>query len=199
MAKSLRSKVKRRIRQVRRAHYYEVEGKHKEQEISNKLNDPTYDFKKDGSLPPNAFVDPENPNAVFPQHARPKIIDFRSHKMAGSGFSSRGAYSEMLTSNSIKSKYATIVQTPEEVEAERVQKELEENLRKEAAQNMDESDDEIDMGALRKAKQYTVDDITMGLEKQMKIQKKKKKTKGEDMDMQVDSKAIKKPEKNSRN
>ena len=110
----------RRMRAVRRTHYYEVEGKYKLQEISNKLMDPTYDFKKDGALPPNAFVEPNNPEAVFPQHAKPHIIDFRSHKMAGSGLASKGTFKRMLSSNSKKSKYQTILKTPEEVEAERI-------------------------------------------------------------------------------
>lgn len=82
MAKSLRSKYKRRIRSVRRAHYYEVEGKAKLETLSRKLADPTYDIAKDVGLVPNAFVEPSNPNAVFPQHAKPHIIDFRAHKMA---------------------------------------------------------------------------------------------------------------------
>ena len=66
MAKGLRSKVRRRIRTVRRQHLWETEGKYNLQELSNKIHDPTYDFAKDGSLPANAFVEPNNPNAVFP-------------------------------------------------------------------------------------------------------------------------------------
>jgi hypothetical protein len=66
MAKSIRSKYKRRIRTVRREHYWEIEGKQKLQETSAKLHDPTYDFAKDGALPPNAFMEPNNPKAVFP-------------------------------------------------------------------------------------------------------------------------------------
>ena len=66
MAKGIRSKYKRRVRTVRRDHYWEIEGKQKLQTVSNKLHDPTYDFKQDGALPPNAFVEPNNPAAVFP-------------------------------------------------------------------------------------------------------------------------------------
>jgi hypothetical protein len=97
MAKGLRSKVKRRLRTVRRQHYWEVEGKQKLQDLSAKLQDPTYDFTKDGSLPVNAFLEPNNPNAVFPQHAKPHILDFRSHKIAGSGFASVGNFRKMLS------------------------------------------------------------------------------------------------------
>ena len=77
------------------------------------MHDPTYDFAKDGSLPANAFIEPHNPNAVFPQHAKPHILDFRSEKMAASGFASIGNFRKHLTSRSTKSKYETIVKTPE--------------------------------------------------------------------------------------
>ena len=109
MAKSMRSKIKKRIRAVRRNHYWEVEGKAKLQDLSNKLHDPTYDFKTDGQLKPNAFVEPGNPEAVFPQHAKPKIIDFRSHKIAGSGLASKGTFTKMLSDKTKKSKYRNIV------------------------------------------------------------------------------------------
>ena len=66
MAKGLRSKYKRRIRTLRRQHYYEVEGKQKLQEQSDKLHDPLYDMTADVRLPPNAYVEPNNPMAVFP-------------------------------------------------------------------------------------------------------------------------------------
>ena len=56
--------------------------------MSNRLHDPTRDVLED-CLPPNAYVEPNNPKAVFPQHSKPHILDFRSHKMAGDGFASR--------------------------------------------------------------------------------------------------------------
>ena len=118
MAKSLRSKVKRRIRTVRRQHLYETEGKQKLQEISNKLHDPTYDMKQDYELPPNAFVEPNNPNAVFPQHAKPHIIDFRSHKMAASGFTSIGNFRKMFSDRAKKSKYEPVIKTAADLERE---------------------------------------------------------------------------------
>ena len=71
MAKGLRSKMKRRMRTVRREHYYEVEGKHKLAIKSAKLQDPMYDLRADVEMPPNAFLQPSNPNAVFPQHKKP--------------------------------------------------------------------------------------------------------------------------------
>lgn len=92
MAKGLRSKYKRRLRTIRRQHYWDVEGKYKLQEQSNKLHDPLYDLREDVELPPNAYVEPNNPRAVFPQHPKPKIIDYRDHKMAGAGFASIGNF-----------------------------------------------------------------------------------------------------------
>ena len=120
MAKSLRSKVKRRMRSVKRQHYWEIEGKHKLQALSDKLHDPTYDMKNDG-LPPNAFVEPNNPNAVFPQHAKPHILDFRSHKMAAAGFASRRTFRKMLSDKTIKSKYAAVVKTTEDAALDKIQ------------------------------------------------------------------------------
>ena len=169
MGKGLRSKYKRRIRSVRRQHYWEIEGKEKLQEISNKLHDPTYDFSKDGSLPANAFLEPHNPNAVFPQHAKPHILDFRSHKMASSGFASIGNFRKMMSSRSKKSKYAAVNMTPEQLEAQRIQEEM----MKEMQQNeKEESDSDVDIADVKKAP--TVDDIMNGLDKQMKLAKKKK-------------------------
>ena len=115
MAKGLRSKVKKRMRTAKRQHYYEVEGKYRLQELSDRLHDPTY---KPKPIPPNAFVDPTNPDAVFPQHSKPHIIDFRSHKMAMSGLASRHVFRKHFASNSIKSKFQTIVKDKADLERE---------------------------------------------------------------------------------
>ena len=66
MAKGLRSKYARRVRSVRKQHYWEIEGKQKLEDLSSKLQNPTYDITGDCALPVNAFVEPNNPNAVFP-------------------------------------------------------------------------------------------------------------------------------------
>lgn len=167
MAKGIRSKYKRRIRSVRRDHYYEIEGKQKLQDISTKLHDPTYDFTKDGSLPVNAFVEPNNPLAVFPQHAKPHILDFRSHKMAASGFASIGNFRKIMSTRAKQSKYQTIVKTTAELEAE---EDMLAQLRREEMMKID--DNEIDIDQVKKS--YTVDDITEKLSKKMKISKAKK-------------------------
>ena len=83
----------------------EIQGNEDLKNISNRLHDPTYDFAKDGSLPPNAFIEPENPNAIFPQHAKPRILDFRHHKMAASGFTSIGNFRKMFSSRAKQSQF----------------------------------------------------------------------------------------------
>ena len=174
MAKGIRSKVMRRLRTVRRQHYWEIEGKQKLEDLSAKLQDPTYDFKQDGSLKANAFLEPSNPNAIFPQHAKPHILDFRSHKMAGSGFTSIGNFRKMMSATAKKSKYDSVVRTPSEIERDEIQAEMKEQKRMEAEAKAADVSDEVDAEKLKKKKAYNVDDITMDLDKQMKITKKKK-------------------------
>ena len=66
MAKSIRSKVKRRMRNCRAEHLYQTVGQYKLAAMSQRLQDPTYDLKKEYAAPKNAFLEPNNPNAVFP-------------------------------------------------------------------------------------------------------------------------------------
>ena len=75
-------------------------------------------------MKPNAFLEPNNPAAIFPQHPKPHIIDFRSHKMAGSGFTSSGVGRKVLSGATKKSKFAGSCKTTEELEIERIQKEM---------------------------------------------------------------------------
>ena len=113
MAKGLRSKYARRVRSVRRAHYYEVEGRSKLEQLSRNLHDPTYDITKDIVMPVNAFVEPSDPNAVFPQHAKPHIIDFRAHKIAQSGFASRFNFRKTMSNRAKGARFETVVTTRE--------------------------------------------------------------------------------------
>ena len=193
MAKGIRSKVMRRLRTVRRQHYWEIEGKQKLEDLSAKLQDPTYDFRQDGSLKSNAFLEPSNPNAIFPQHAKPHILDFRSHKMAGSGFTSIGNFRKMMSATAKKSKSDSVVRTPSEIERDEIQAEMEEQMRMEAEAKAADDSDEVDAEKLKKKKAYNVDDITMDLDKQMKITKKKKGT--QNVEMETGTKTIKKGEK----
>ena len=70
------------------------------------------------SLPANAYLEPDNPLAVFPQVKKPQILDFRCHKMAGGGQAAIGVFRKHLSANSKKSKYAPVIKTAEEIEAE---------------------------------------------------------------------------------
>ena len=65
----------------------------------------------------NAFVEPNNPEAVFPQIAKPDILDFRSHKMARGGYAATNVFRKHLSENTIKTKYPTVVITREQMDA----------------------------------------------------------------------------------
>jgi hypothetical protein len=108
-------------------------------------------------LKKNAFLEPSNPSAVFPQNKKPHIIDFRDSKMAGAGFASIGNFRKKMSDRSIPNKYPTTSKTAEEVEAEKMQAEI-------AAQ----------MAAKKKAEEneYTVEDITDGMDKQLRVSRK---------------------------
>ena len=164
MAKSLRSKVKKRMRAARGKHLWEVRGKQQLERIVSKLNDPNYDHKKDLCLPPNAFVDPSNPEAVFPQHSKPDIIDFRSNNIAEGAGTVVGAFRQ----NRRKSKYATIVKLPEQLEAEEREAQFE---REQAAKQID-----VDSSEQEEEEPMGVDELA-NLASKMTIDKKRKKAK----------------------
>ena len=63
----------------------------------------------------NAFVEPTNPEAVFPQIAKPEIFDFRSHKMVKGGYAATNVFRKHLSVNAVKTKYPTTVVTAEEL------------------------------------------------------------------------------------
>jgi len=163
MAKSLRSKAKRRLRTVRREHHWDTRGKFELQAIAARLHNPQYDLRSDFQRKVNAFVEPNNPDAHFPQIAKPDIHDFRSHKMINGGLAAIGVFRKHRSANAIQSKYPTIVRTAEEIEAE-------ENEAKNAMA-IDSSEEEEEVKA--PAKNYTIDDI-MTLDKSLQINKKKK-------------------------
>ena len=117
MAKSLRSKVKRRLRNCRAQHYYQTVGKQKLMEQAGKLHDPNYSMQKDGSAPKNAYLYPSDPNAVFPQTPRPTILDFRTHKMQDGGLTAVNVFRKHLSANSKKSKFFPQTRSAAELEA----------------------------------------------------------------------------------
>ena len=65
MAKGARSKYKKRMRTAKAAHLYQVRGKAQLERCNARLNDPSYQMEENQRAP-NAFLEPDNPLAVFP-------------------------------------------------------------------------------------------------------------------------------------
>ena len=116
MAKSIRSKFKKRVRTARREHHWETKGKFIADKINARLMSDNYDMKMDKVKPPNAFVNPDDPNAVFPQHKKPDIQDYRLHKIENGGYAGVGVFRKHRSATSTKSKYATIIRSIQEIE-----------------------------------------------------------------------------------
>ena len=67
----------------------------------------------------NAFLEPNNSDASFPQRKKENNIDFRSTAIEGFGKTSRyTSRGNIPGSNRILSKYAAIVKTTEDLEKE---------------------------------------------------------------------------------
>ena len=117
MAKGARSKYKKRVRSAKASHHYEISGKQTLARITNRLNDPTFQMANEYTMPINAYLEPDNPLAVFPQVKKPQILDFRCHKIALGAQACIGTFRKHL-GNSKKSKYVTIVKSREQLDAE---------------------------------------------------------------------------------
>ena len=66
MAKGARNKYKKRMRSAKAAHLYSVRGKGVLDRLNGRLNDPNYQMQSEYTMPPNAYLEPDNPLAVFP-------------------------------------------------------------------------------------------------------------------------------------
>ncbi|CAI2379403.1 unnamed protein product [Moneuplotes crassus] len=122
MAKGLRSKVRRRLRGVRRAHFMKVQGMKDLQRLNDKLTDKDHSIMKDCALKPNAFLEPDNPDSVFPQRKPENNIDFRSSAMSGGGTAIRfTTRTEIPGSTKKGSKYKTKVRTIEQIENDEIE------------------------------------------------------------------------------
>lgn len=113
MAKGLRSKYKKRLRTARATHLYETKGITALAKQSAKLHDNNYSMAADHALPPNAFLHPTNPFAVFPQTRKPEYCDFRINRMKHGGLVAVGTFRKINNPNVKHSKYATITKTTE--------------------------------------------------------------------------------------
>jgi len=100
--------------------------------------------------------------------------------MAASGFAAKGNFRKILSDRAKKSKYQSVVTTPEEMlEQEKMKAMMMTEVT--LAQDNEDSDGDIDITNVKKS--YTVDDITSGMNKQMKISKKKGGNASADVDM----------------
>lgn len=91
MAKSLRSKIMRRWRKLKRGHLDNVLVKPKDTKIyeNNMANLAGVDYRPKDV--PNAFLNPDDPEAQFPKVTPAPIIDLRSSAIPGSGREWSGA------------------------------------------------------------------------------------------------------------
>lgn len=72
-----------------------------------------------GSLKPNAFLEPNNPTAIFPQRKKENNIDFRSTAIVNSGMTVRFTSRKNVPGSTKEhSKYQAFVKTREELDAE---------------------------------------------------------------------------------
>jgi len=189
MAKGARSKMKKRLRSARGQHFYEIKGKQQLEVLSQKLHDPMYCMKADKALPPNAYLEPNNPLAVFPQTPKPQILDFRTHKMQYGGRTAVNTFRKINSKNAKVSKYTAIVKTTAMAEAEeKAKRDAEENVMEEDNQHKEE-----EPVVATSSKVTTVDDLT-AMTEAMTIGKKKAKKGDADSSMpkiNVKSKGIK--------
>lgn len=91
MAKSLRSKIMRRWRKLKRGHLDNVVMKPREEKVYENVaaNLAGVDYRPKDL--PNAFLHPDAPDAVFPKVTPAPIIDLRSTSIPGSGREWSGA------------------------------------------------------------------------------------------------------------
>ena len=160
MAKSLRSKVKKRLRTAKANHLWEVRGKAQLNRITARLNDPNYDATKDLCLPPNAYMEPDNPNAVFPQWDRPDILDFRSNKIAGGGLTVVGTFRKVNNPKRKQSKYNAVVKSREELDAEEAAAAEAKVVAEKEAANKPEPMEVEKIAPVKELKPVNMDDLT---------------------------------------
>ena len=130
---------------------------------------------------PNAFLHPDNPDAVFPQIKKPNIIDLRLHMIKNGGLAASGVFRKHLNKNTKQSPYSIVNQPIEEMQTK--------------AKQMPESDSD-DEPVAKPQKKITVDDLT-AMTAGLKIGKKRPKI-DQDIEMNAvsqNSKGISKPKK----
>lgn len=114
MAKSLRSKIMRRWRKLKRGHLDNIINKPKETKLyeNNIASLAGIDFRP--KQPKNAFLHPEDPDSEFPKVTPAPIIDLRSTSIPGSGSEWSGASRKNKT---VTESFVNYEQLEEEREA----------------------------------------------------------------------------------
>lgn len=92
-------------------------------------------------------------------------MDFRSHKMVDGGFACVGTFRKNRSSNSIKSKYVSIVRTAEEIQ--------EDEERERQAMQIEKEEEMKPVKVVKRKPVATIDDITMTMDSKLSISKKK--------------------------
>lgn len=186
MGKGSRSKTKKRLNSAKREHYMKgihyfaiifiVIGNAELEELAKRQADPIYSAKFHKPAPPNAFIEPNNPQAVVPQRIRQKYTDYRSNAVEGAKTAMPGNFR-----NKEPSKYITKVWTAEELKEEEmneVTKLMQDKLDTGKVPEMNIQDEEIDMDKMNLSKKIEdvddenkMDDMP---ERRMPIRKNKK-------------------------
>lgn len=122
-----------------------------------------------GTLKPNAFLEPTNSDAVFPQRKKENNIDFRSSAIAGSGLCVRHTSRTNIPGSTKKgSKFETIVMTRAELELDKANEEK--KAKREATQKIEKDIDESNkiLSKMAIEEKPASKDITMELDAKMK-------------------------------
>ena len=155
----------KRQRTAKAAHHYQIKGKAALERSNARLSDPNYNMSAEYALPVNAFLEPNNPLAVFPQVKKPDILDFRCHKMAGGAQQAIGCFRKVGVANKARhSKYAAVVRTAAEIEAEEAELATVENT----------NEMEVEVFESKKATKEDMDELAALTEK-MTLEKQSKK------------------------
>ena len=118
MAKSLHSKVKKRLRTSRRKQLMNLEGNQALKQMNARISSSNYDFVKEYARADNAYLHPNNVDAVFPQMKVYKGCDMRSSSINEGGTTVRFNSRKMDSLTARKNKFPTIVKTTEDLDRE---------------------------------------------------------------------------------
>jgi hypothetical protein len=127
MAKSLRSKIKKRFRTLKRKHIEIVKGLQDKQDLNNNLQATIRGFNYRPIEKKNAFKYPKDPNSGFPQYKKQTLVDFRSSSIPFAGTEFSGAYRKKIK--------------PEEIKPEELDIEIEEVIEEKEGNNEGNMDD----------------------------------------------------------